>query len=420
MDNHALERVLDRILARPGQFLARPRRLKWTAKLPPIPDRWLGSVLPARQPWDQLEPPVVPEQLRRYPGVVRNEEAAKRAFDQGPVQHFTSLHSKAIDFVFSHLWMSILPTAPQLMRANRRAQLLTEVRPGAPDDHVDPATLTNQLRAEAARLGLSAIGVAPYDERYAFAQFQGQEVGRTVIVCVLEQNYEATQTAPSAQSELAVMSTYSKLVNMGCDLAGWLNERGYRARVGDPDGHHIYIHYGVEAGLGQLGLNGQLLTRQAGSRCRLIVMETDAPLVTDGPKDFGIPALCDACKICIRRCPSAAIPPVRKESRGIEKAKIRTDRCLPLVAQVEGCAVCMKVCPVQKYGLDAVIEEFSAAGTIKGAGTDDLEGYYWPPERKYFSAAEHPRVPAEFLRPVGMDFDPNRLPSADGGGTAFE
>lgn len=420
-DNRALERWIDRLLWRQGRYLAVPRRLKWTAKLPPIPERWLRSVLPRPGSWERVLPPEVPATLQGCPGIVRHEDLADQAFAQeGPVPHFTSLHSKAIEFVFSHLWMSILPTAPQLMRANRRAKELTARNPPVPTEPVDTGGLTTALRAKAEALGISAVGIAPYDERYAFAQFQGAEVGKTVVVCVLEQNYAATQTAPSAQSELAVMSTYTKLVTMGCELAVWLNERGYRARVGDPDGRHIYIHYGVQAGLGQLGLNGQLLTRQAGSRCRLIVLETDAPLDFDEPKDFGMTALCDACKICVRRCPSGAIPPTRKVHRGIEKVKIRTDRCLPLVAQAEGCAVCMKVCPVQKYGLDAVLNEFEATGRILGAGTDELEGYYWPPDRRYFTASEHPRVTRAFLNPPEMDFDPRRRPSAEPGATAFE
>ena len=44
------------------------------------------------------------------------------------------------------------------------------------------------------------------------------------------------------------------------------------------------------------------------------------------------------------------------------KAKINTSRCLPLVAQADGCAICMKVCPVQRYGLDAVWEHWAATG----------------------------------------------------------
>jgi epoxyqueuosine reductase len=43
----------------------------------------------------------------------------------------------------------------------------------------------------------------------------------------------------------------------------------------------MFIAYAVAAGLGQLGLNGQLLSPYAGSRCRLNVLTTNAPLVCE-------------------------------------------------------------------------------------------------------------------------------------------
>ena len=70
--------------------------------------------------------------------------------------------------------------------------------------------------------------------------------------------------------------------------ADWLRERGWRARPEDFQGESMFIAYAVAAGLGQLGLNGQLLTPYAGSRCRTNILTTDAPLVHDEPKDFGI------------------------------------------------------------------------------------------------------------------------------------
>ena len=88
-------------------------------------------------------------------------------------------------------------------------------------------------------------------------------------------------------------------------------------------------------------------------------------------------------------------------------------RCAPVVAQTHGCAVCMKVCPIQRYGLDAVLDEFKASGRILGKDSDELEAYTF--HGVHYPAGERPRLADEFLAPPGLVFDPTRtepLPGA--------
>jgi ferredoxin len=176
----------------------------------------------------------------------------------------------------------------------------------------------------------------------------------------------------------------------------------------------VLIAYGVSAGLGQLGLNGQLLTPEAGSRCRLAAITTGAPVVHGHPVDYGIELICDTCQLCVRRCPVGAIPMLRREHRGVVKAKIKTERCFPTVAQAHGCAVCMKVCPVQRYGLPAVDRHFAQTGEILGKGTDELEGFAWPLDGRFYGAGRKPRIQPGFVNPPGWHFDKDRtVPPAD-------
>jgi hypothetical protein len=61
----------------------------------------------------------------------------------------------------------------------------------------------------------------------------------------------------------------------------------------------------------------------------------------------------------------------------------------------------MKVCPIQKYGLQATMEHYAETGQVLGKGTHDLEGYelegkgYFGPgelpvfERNFFSDMPH-------------------------------
>ena len=214
-----------------------------------------------------------------------------------------------MEWVLIEMWRSLLPSMPRFMKAHRRAaQTLGAVEPARVA--IDDQSLTLGLRDFAAQIGLSAVGVAAQDEKYVFAEFQHLvHEGDRVVVALLEQNWEATQSAPSARSERAVFATYAELLELSARLAAYLVERGHRAHVHSTEGEGIAINFAVEAGLGQLGLNGQLLTPRAGSRVRIKLITTDAPLVLDQPKDFGLEKLCDSCRAVSSAARPARSPP---------------------------------------------------------------------------------------------------------------
>src|SRR5439155_21654222 len=101
-----------------------------------------------------------------------------------------------------------------------------------------------------------------------------------------------------------------------------------------------------------------------------------------------------------------AIPAKRKPYRGVEKAKLNLARCFPVVAQVHGCSVCMKVRPAQRYGLDAVYEHFERTGTVLGLGSDELEGYDWPLDGRRYGPGQRPKLAASFFEVPGFDGRP--------------
>lgn len=388
-----------------GMKLMQPRVLKVLRDFPSFP-RWVRAVhnSPATA-WSSFDPASVPAELRTVPGVRRDPEREEAAFAEAPLRSFFHVHADTMSWVGPRLWRAWVPVAPRLLRARRTLRLTAKNAPVEPATVESPVALTSALKAEAARLGLSAVGVAAYDPKYTFAEFAGKQPGERVIVCIQEQNYRSTQLLPTSIAEQTALSTYAELMDRMAELCRWLQERGYRAKGDDQEGESIFIHYGVAAGLGQLGLNGQLLTPQAGSRCRISVIYTDAPLELDEPVDYGLEAICDECQVCVRRCPVGAIPRDRSEHRGIYKAKLNTKRCFPIVAQAAGCAICMKTCPVQAYGLEAVASHYRETGEILGKGTDDLEGFDWPFDGRHYGPGEKPRVPAALQNPPDMPFD---------------
>jgi epoxyqueuosine reductase len=383
-----------------------PQRLRWIRDLPgPV----RTATLDHGEPW--AEPAVPPpSELMTVAGIRRDDAQEDAAFAERPLHDWFRTHAEAVRWMAPHYWRSFLPVSRRLLRARQAVRHTSRSAP-APGlaTGTGPATLTAELKAEARRLGLSAVGVAPYDPRFTFAEKAGRSAGDRMIVCVLEQPWEATQQLPCTATEKVALTTYAVLLERMAPLTSWLQQRGYQANAEDYEGGSAFIHYGVQAGLGQLGLNGQLLTPQAGSRCRLAGITTDAPLLFDQPRDYGIEGVCDRCQVCVRRCPVGAIPAIRRDYRGVTKAKLNTKRCLPIVSQVNGCAICMKVCPVQKYGLDAVLTEFTATGHILGKDTDDLEGYDWPIDGRHYGPGRRPRIGDELAAPPQMNFDPARV-----------
>jgi epoxyqueuosine reductase len=376
-------------------------------RFPHIPTHYLPRLRSPARPWTEAIPDPAPE-LRTTPGIRREPGREDEAARTAPLQFFFKLHADAMGAVVPYMWPAVVSSAPRVARSDRRLRAARREQRPAEVPPLPPTDLTAALKAKAAELGISAVGVTRHDPKYTFEQFAGRNVGERVVVCILEQNYGSTQLIPSERSERAALATYGQLEDRLVELSAWLQEQGYCARPEDYIGESMFIHYAVAAGLGQLGLNGQLLTPQAGSRCRINVLTTDAPLEFDEPVDYGIEGVCDRCQACVRRCPVGAIPAVRKEHRGVVKAKLNTKRCLPVVTQAAGCSVCMKVCPVQMYGLPEVLEHYAQTGTIKGVHTDELEGFDWPLDGRHYGPGEKPRVHTELVQPAGFRFDPRR------------
>ena len=393
-----------------GMWLAQPAILQRLRYLPPLPVWFRRRYASKQGTWPTLRVRV-PYDLLSVAGIKRDPAAEAAAFAEEPLHDLRRVHPWLATYALQHMWSVSLGVSPRMQRASRRsAATARTIAARRTDGPVNPIDLTRLVRDKAAALGMSAVGIAEYDPKYTYAEHQDEcaSLGDRVIVCMLEQNYEATQTGPSARSERGALSAYADIMNLGSQLAEFLHRCGFRAGAEPQGGHGMALHYAVAAGLGQLGLNGQVLTPHAGSRCRITLVQTDAPLVVDRPVDYGIPKLCDACKVCVRRCPVGAIPANRSMYRGIEKAKINTVRCWPVVAQAHGCAICMKVCPVQKYGLQPVLDEFERSGRILGKDTDELEGFTWIDGRRY-GPAQRPRLPASFTRPADFPLTPENM-----------
>ena len=256
---------------------------------------------------------------------------------------------------------------------------------------------TEDIRSKARELGFGEVGFTRYDRRYTFVSKKHWVKYEHAICIAMEQDYVQTQTIPSLEAEYAHFGTYEIESVEAMKLADYIRSLGYHAQIHSPmDNSAPYIPMFVAAGLGQLGANGQLLSPHFGSRARLMLITTDAPVTNDQPIDYGIHEFCQKCQVCVNRCPGRALMREKVWFRGVEKNKIIYDRCRPLTVNYEGCAVCMKVCPIQRYGMKPVMEHYVATGDVLGKGTENLEGYTLG-DKGHFGPGELPHFDREFF-----------------------
>ncbi len=149
----------------------------------------------------------------------------------------------------------------------------------------------------------------------------------------------------------AVMRVYTKLATISTTLAGYIRAFGYPARA------HMISNYqvlcfplAIDAGMGELGRHGLMMTKELGSCLKLTTVTTDLPLVCDPPLDIGVNEFCQDCKICAESCPSGAISRGEKKIvRGVEKWTINPEACYRVWNETgTDCGVCVASCPWTK------------------------------------------------------------------------
>ena len=144
---------------------------------------------------------------------------------------------------------------------------------------------------------------------------------------------------------------YSRSRIIATRLAAFIKALGYPARTHIPGNSYDLMipPIAIDAGLGQQGRHGVLITPEVGSNLRPAVVTTNIPMETDTPIDIGVEDFCAHCKICAEVCPSGAITMGEKEEvRGYRRYAIDTAKCLSFWMSNlgnMGCRLCISSCP---------------------------------------------------------------------------
>jgi epoxyqueuosine reductase len=350
----------------------------------------------------------IPEELETVPGIPMNQREVDWYAREYPLETMNITERASRD------WANTLRDQHAEMREIRKehdklnSSLIMATRQTAQMEPTAAPTgedITQKIKDKARELGYLEVGITAYDTRYEYHSKRGFNNYPHTICLAYEQDFEPTQTIPSIDAEIVHSSTYRTQAAAGLELANYIRSLGYHAQViHSSDATGPVIPMFVAAGLGQLGACGYLLTPHAGNRNRLMMVTTDANVTHDQPVDYGIHAFCQVCQVCVNRCPGRALMRDKIWWRGIEKNKLYFKRCRPVMARYLGCGVCMKVCPIQKYGLKNVMDHYAATGQVLGKGTHDLEGYSLE-GKGYFGPGEMPVFEAGFFNMPHGDAD---------------
>ena len=172
---------------------------------------------------------------------------------------------------------------------------------------------------------------------------------RWALAFTVEMDHRRVSHAPGAPVVDESARQYVEGAKIALILASWARRLGYPARA-HTDGNYRVIAPLVarDAGLGEIGRMGLLMTPRLGPRVRLGVVTTDMPLVADPPgDDLSVIDFCAVCKKCATNCPVGAIPSGERipVDEGLRWA-IDSETCYRYWNVVgTDCATCMRVCP---------------------------------------------------------------------------
>lgn len=247
-----------------------------------------------------------------------------------------------------------------------------ESEPTAPRVEItDPYRITKIVKNAARWFGADLVGITALDRSWVYSHRGDNSVragipGKigeplelpdcmtNVIVLAMELDYDTIRRTPAV--ETASDRGYSNICLVVPMVARFIQELGYRALPAGND-TALSIPLAVDAGLGEMGRNGLLITDRFGPRVQIGKVFTDLPLLHDQPVDLGVQAFCEVCRRCSDACPSGALTRGERTAdainisvnSGLLKWPVSPDRCFPFwVANGIHCSTCIRVCPFNK------------------------------------------------------------------------
>ncbi len=219
---------------------------------------------------------------------------------------------------------------------------------------VEPDEITEKLKGLARYYGADIVKVVQLSPEFYYS-YRGRESSvygekidtfhRYAIVYAVEMDKDMIEEAPFAPEAVEVTKGYLDAAIIGMVLSYYLRGIGYPAR-NHMDGNYLLPmpRLAEEAGIGEIGKIGVLVTKEFGPRIRLGAVTTDVELIPDSKELFDILSFCNLCNNCALRCPSQAIP--LDTANKDEHKRVSDYLCYSVWKRVfTDCGICLASCP---------------------------------------------------------------------------
>ena len=214
----------------------------------------------------------------------------------------------------------------------------------------DKEAMTAQIKQKAIELSDGIVGIThALDDLLLYESDEPYPYKYTIVIGT-PQDRELMEQAPQAVAGLEVVRTYRKSSKDANKLASYIRSLGWPAEAFGVGKDILMIPSAIQAGLGELGKHGSLISKEYGSNFRLTMVLTDLPLNVDKPVDIGVEDVCATCQACTNHCPPGAISDIKSMVRGVRKWYVNYDKCAWYFTKTTGCNICVEICPWSVLG----------------------------------------------------------------------
>jgi ferredoxin len=220
--------------------------------------------------------------------------------------------------------------------------------------------MSKEIKRTAKYFGAFQVGITLVNDKWIYSKDMDNNIVKIpkgckyAIVMIVKMDGSMIKTSPAYPACIATGLAYSHMAFLVSCMAEFIRNLGYKAI---PMGNDtaLSIPLAIDAGLGELGRNGLLITPEYGPCVRICKVFTDLPLKIDEPLNFGVTNFCKKCKKCADACEANAIQTVKEPSfqtmcpsnrQGVLRWAVNQDKCYNFWIENGGeCSNCIAVCP---------------------------------------------------------------------------
>jgi len=223
-----------------------------------------------------------------------------------------------------------------------------------------PEAAAGNITEVAKRFGASIVGFTGIDKRWLYSRERnGSAVtlppdADWAVVMAVEMDRECISGSPAFSAAAESGRGYSKMAALAGAVGEYIRLLGNYARSCGND-TALSIPLAMDAGLGVLGRNGLLLSREFGPRIRLCKVFTDLELLQSQNNYPDSEEVCSDCTKCVDACEGDALSNsaepswevlTQSNNPGVLRWQFNPEKCFDYWLEIgRDCSNCIAACP---------------------------------------------------------------------------